>query len=198
MIWEKLDLFMKILVVDDIKYNGILVVNELERSGHNVVFVLSGMEALRELATKGSNFDLVISDLMMPGMDGLTFFKNTTNLPQYKDNALKTLPPFILLTASTDVNRLVEAKMAGFSDILLKPLDKNRLHQSIDSIETQQVTFERTLAQTLDSVKEMIGQIKTRGNLEAAKTTAGYLQVMVSDLYTYVEQEDPDDTFIAE
>lgn len=189
---------MKILVVDDIKYNGILVVNELERSGHNVVFVLSGMEALRELATKGSNFDLVISDLMMPGMDGLTFFKNTTNLPQYKDNALKTLPPFILLTASTDVNRLVEAKMAGFSDILLKPLDKNRLHQSIDSIETQQVTFERTLAQTLDSVKEMIGQIKTRGNLEAAKTTAGYLQVMVSDLYTYVEQEDPDDTFIAE
>ena len=189
---------MKILVVDDIKYNGILVVTELKRSGHEVVFALSGMEALRELAAKRSNFDLVITDLMMPGMDGMALLKNTTNLSLYKDHALATLPPFLLLTASTDVNRLVEAKLAGFSDILLKPLDKNRLHQSIDSIETQQVTFERTLAQTLDSVKEMINQIKTRGNLDAAKTTVGYLQVMVTDLYHYVEQEDPHDTNVPE
>ena len=186
---------MKILVVDDIKYNGILVVTELQRMGHQVVFVLSGMDALRELATKGANFDLVVTDLMMPGMDGLALLKNTTNLPQFKDQALKTLPPFILLTASTDVNRLVEAKLAGFSDILLKPLDKIRLREGMDHIESQRVTFERTLAQTLDSVKEMISQIKTRGHLGAAKTTAGYLQVMIADLSAYVEQEDPDDLF---
>ncbi len=105
---------MKILVVDDIKYNGILVVTELQRLKHTVVFALSGMEALRELATKGSNFDLVVTDLMMPGMDGMALMKNTTNLPQYKDQALRSLPPFILLTASTDVNRLVEAKLTGF------------------------------------------------------------------------------------
>ncbi|NQV49905.1 MAG: response regulator [Candidatus Marinimicrobia bacterium] len=186
---------MKILVVDDIKYNGILVVTELQRLKHTVVFALTGMDALRELATKGSNFDLVVTDLMMPGMDGLALMKNTTNLPQYKDQSLKTLPPFILLTASTDVNRLVEAKLAGFSDILLKPLDRIRLRESIDHIVSQQVTFERTLAQTLDSVKEMISQIKTRGHLDAAKTTAGYLQVMLIDLTGYVEQEDPDDVF---
>ncbi|NQV29895.1 MAG: response regulator [Candidatus Marinimicrobia bacterium] len=186
---------MKILVVDDIKYNGILVVTELQRLDHQVVFVLSGMEALRELATKGSNFDLVVTDLLMPGMDGMALMKNTTNLPQYKEQSLKALPPFILLTASTDVNRLVEAKLAGFSDILLKPLDRIRLRESIEHIESQQVTFERTLAQTLDSVKEMISQIKARGHLDAAKTTAGYLQVMLTDLFAYVEKEDPDDTF---
>jgi len=189
---------MKILVVDDIKYNGILVVSELQRMGHQVVFVLSGMDALRELATKGSNFDLVVTDLMMPGMDGLALLKNTTNLPQYKDQALRTLPPFMLLTASSDVNRLVEAKLAGFSDILLKPLDKIRLREGLDHIVSQQVTFERTLAQTLDSVKEMISQIKIRGHLDAAKTTAGYLQVMISDLFEYVEQEDPEDIFESE
>ncbi len=60
---------------------------------------------------------------------------------------------------------------------------------------SQEVTFERTLAQTLDSVKEMIGQIKLRGHLDAAKTTAGYLQVMLTDLIDFVEREDPDDTF---
>ena len=184
---------MKILVVDDIKYNGILVVMELRRIEHEVIFVLSGMEALREIATNGSNFDLVITDLMMPNMDGIALFKNTHNLPQYKDNALLTLPPFILLTASTDVNQLVEAKLAGFSDILLKPLDKTRLEQALDNVVSQQVTFERTLGQTLESIKEMVSQIKSRGDLDSAKTTAGYLQVMVSDLYTYVEQEDPDD-----
>ena len=183
---------MKILVVDDIKYNGILVVSELQRMGHEVIFVLSGMDALRELATKGANFDLVVSDLMMPGMDGIALLKNTTNLPQYKDQALTTLPPFVLLTASSDVNRLVEAKLAGFSDILLKPLDKIRLQESIDHIVSQQVTFERTLAQTLDSVKEMVEQIKTRDHVDAAKTTAGYLQVVLADLMAFVEAEDPE------
>ncbi len=188
---------MKILVVDDIKYNGILVVMELRHLGHEVIFVLSGIEALREIATPRSNFDLVVTDLMMPNMDGIDLFKNTNNLPQFKDNALNTLPPFILLTASTDVNRLVEAKLIGFSDILLKPLDKLRLGAALDNIVSQQVTFERTLGQTLESIKEMVSQIKSRQDLDSAKTTAGYLQVIVSDLYAFVEAEDPDDTFEA-
>ncbi|MEA3287490.1 MAG: response regulator [Candidatus Marinimicrobia bacterium] len=185
---------MKILVVDDIKFNGILVVMELKRLGHEVIQVLSGMEALREIAANGSNFDLVVTDLMMPNMDGIDLFRNTNNLPQYKDDALHTLPPFILLTASTDVDQLVEAKLAGFSDILLKPLDKTRLEQALDNIVSQQVSFERTLGQALESIKQMVVQIKSRKDLNSAKTTAGYLQVMISDLYSFVEQEDPDDT----
>ncbi|MCF6238400.1 MAG: hypothetical protein L3J79_06265, partial [Candidatus Marinimicrobia bacterium] len=92
---------------------------------------------------------------------------------------------------------LVEAKLIGFSDILLKPLDKLRLGAALDNIVSQQVTFERTLGQTLESIKEMVSQIKSRQDLDSAKTTAGYLQVIVSDLYAFVEAEDPDDTFEA-
>lgn len=188
---------MKILVVDDVKYNGILVVTELQRMGHQVTFVESGMEGLQALAKSGNNYELVVTDLIMPEMDGIALYKNTANLPQHQGNSLQTLPPFILLTASTDVDQLIQAKLVGFSDILLKPLDKIRLNNSIEHILTQRQTFERTLGQTLESVREMVTQLKSRGDLDSAKTTAGYLQVMVSDLFTYIEQEDPDDTFEA-
>ncbi len=184
---------MKILVVDDVKYNGILVVTELERLGHQVTFVDSGIDALKELAQTGANFDLVVTDLMMPEMDGIALFRNTGNLPKHKNNSLDTPPPFFLLTASTDINRLVEAKLAGFSDILLKPLDRTRLAHSIEHIISQQESFERTLGQTLESVKAMITQIKTREDLDSAKTTAGYLQVMVNSLYSFIEEVDPND-----
>ena len=182
---------MKILVVDDIKYNGILVVTELKRQGHHVEFVLSGLEALKLLADVKNSFDVVVTDLMMPQMDGIALFRNAQNLPQYKGNAFNRLPPFFLLTASSDINRLVEAKLAGFSDILLKPLDKFRLSESLENIDSQQEAFERTLGQTLESIREMIKQIKGRKDLEAAKTTAGYIQVMLDDLQQFVDYEEP-------
>lgn len=186
---------MRILVVDDVKYNGALVVLELQRMGHEVGLVLSGIEALREIANEKSSWDLVISDLMMPNMDGIALFKNVARLPKFKDNALHPIPPFLLLTASTDVDRLVEAKLAGFTDVLLKPLDRDRLEMAVKAIVPQQVTFERTLSQTLQSIRDMITQIQNRRDIDSAKTTVGYLEVMANDLREFVSDNDPDEDF---
>jgi CheY-like chemotaxis protein len=104
-----------ILVVDDLPANRDLMARRLERSGFRVVSAASGPEALELL--RRSPVDLVLLDIMMPGMTGLDVLK-TVRLTR----ATATLP-VIMVTAKTDSEDVVEALSLGANDYVTKPVD---------------------------------------------------------------------------
>ena len=85
----------------------------LGKEGYTVVGVASGEEALQRLKT--DEFDLVISDLILPGIDGLALFQQV--------KALHTELPYILMTAHGTVQSAVAAMKEGATDYLTKPIE---------------------------------------------------------------------------
>ena len=105
------------LVVDDDVDLGKVLVALLSRQGYACQYARSGSEALALLENRP--FDLVISDLRMPGMDGITLLAEVgQKWPSV---------PVILLTAHGLVPAAVEAMRAGALDFLLKPFDPDEL-----------------------------------------------------------------------
>jgi DNA-binding NtrC family response regulator len=107
----------KILIVEDDVSFCALLVDEVEDAGYRVCSAHTVEEA-RPTLTEWSP-DLVLCDLRLPGVDGLTFLHLTREL---------ALPPaFILITAFGTVPQAVEALKAGADDFLTKPLDLDHL-----------------------------------------------------------------------
>jgi DNA-binding NtrC family response regulator len=102
----------RILVVeDDQTFRGLLTAI-LEDAGHAVDQAADGAEGLAML--KRGAYDLVLTDLKMPGMSGIELFR--------AGRLLATPPPFVLLTAFGTIEQAVEAIKEGVSDFLTKPL----------------------------------------------------------------------------
>ncbi len=104
-----------ILVVDDLPANRDLMARRLERSGFRVVSAASGPEALELL--RRAPVDLVLLDIMMPGMTGLDVLKTVR-----MTRTTATLP-VVMVTAKTDSEDVVEALSLGANDYVTKPVD---------------------------------------------------------------------------
>lgn len=91
----------------------------LSRAGHTVVEARYGSEAIKKAATVAA--DLVLSDLHMPGLDGLAVVKALRSLPHY------ATVPILLLTTETDLRKVEEAKEAGATGWLVKPFSAEKL-----------------------------------------------------------------------
>jgi two-component system NtrC family response regulator len=106
-----------ILVVDDEK-NYLLVLSAiLEDEGYEVITALSGAEALE--IQKTSDLDLILTDMKMPGMDGIQLLEKVKSV----DPDL----PVIVMTAHGTVDKAVEAMQKGAYSYLLKPFDNERM-----------------------------------------------------------------------
>ena len=106
----------KILIVDDQDQNIELLEAYLTPIGYSIVTATSGMEALDKI--KDCKPDLVLSDVMMPGMDG---FELTRRI---KDNEYSSIIPVVLVTALRDTEDRVRGIEAGCDDFISKPVDK--------------------------------------------------------------------------
>jgi two-component system NtrC family response regulator len=106
-----------ILVVDDEK-NYLLVLSAvLEEEGYEVLTTVSGLEALE--IQKSSDLDLVLTDMKMPGMDGIELLEQIkTHDPEL---------PVIMMTAHGTIDKAVEAMQKGAYSYILKPFDNERL-----------------------------------------------------------------------
>jgi CheY-like chemotaxis protein len=104
-----------ILIVDDLPANRDLMTRRLERSGFRVLSAGGGPEALEVL--KRSPVDLVLLDIMMPGMTGFDVLK-TVRLSRSAASL-----PVIMVTAKTDSEDVVEALALGANDYVTKPVD---------------------------------------------------------------------------
>ena len=113
---------IKVLVVDDEEPLRRLLKNELTRKGYTVAVAAEGGEALRLLAQAA--FDVVLLDVVMPGMDGLSLMK------KLKEDG--GAPPIIVLTGKATVETAVEAMKNGAYDYLTKPYKLEELVIVID------------------------------------------------------------------
>ena len=107
----------KALVIDDDPLSREFLVEALETSGYRVVQAPDGEEGMQHLRSR--DLDLVITDLRLPGMDGIEVVCRT------KD-ALPDIP-VVVLTAYGSVSTAVEAMRSGAEDFLLKPVSPEQL-----------------------------------------------------------------------
>ena len=116
----------RILVCEDEDVIRDVVVINLKRAGYDVVDVNSGEAALQRFEDEGGSFDIVLLDVMMPGMDGFTVCKRLRE----KSSTLG----IIMLTARTQEMDKVSGLMIGADDYITKPFSLSELTARVDAI----------------------------------------------------------------
>ena len=119
----------RVLIVDDDEEIGQYISNELSRY-YKFTVCHNGREGLKELLSSIDNarYDLVVSDVMMPEMDGFTMLR------MIKSNANVSDIPVIMLTSKADVNNRLEGLERGADAFLAKPFNMEELRMNIDNL----------------------------------------------------------------
>ncbi|MBY6265592.1 hybrid sensor histidine kinase/response regulator [Azospirillum sp. 412522] len=115
----------RILVVEDSPLNQMLVTAILTQAGHRADTAANGLEAL--MAAQAGGYDLILMDLSMPEMDGLTATRLLRDLPGPAGQV-----PVIAMTADTDETDRVRCRHAGMNDHLAKPIDRLLLLETVE------------------------------------------------------------------
>lgn len=117
---------LRILLVEDNGTNRLIAGRMVERMGHRVDAVADGAEAVQTL--RSTSYDLVLMDVMMPGMDGLT----ATRLIRNERGAARS-PPIIGLTANAEKSQEAACRNAGMDGFVTKPVTAERLAIAIEA-----------------------------------------------------------------
>ncbi|MEI6135234.1 MAG: sigma 54-interacting transcriptional regulator [Desulfomonile sp.] len=115
----------RILIVDDEPKNQRVIKDFLAVLGHSSEPANDGLEALEKLK---SGFDLVLLDVMMPGMDGFEVVRHIRENPEFSDI------PVIMVTVLDDRETRLRAVEAGANDFINKPIDRTELSVRIESL----------------------------------------------------------------
>ncbi len=116
----------KILAVDDQLTIRELISVILQGRGHSITTAEDGLTALEKV--RNEHFDLVITDINMPKMDGYAFVAKVRQIPEYK------YIPILMLTTESREDRKANAKMVGASGWLTKPFDSQRLSGAVTKL----------------------------------------------------------------
>ena len=111
-----------VLIVDDEPVIRDLLSAELEERGYNCVTAPTGNKALTRLAK--AKYDVVLLDLKLPGMSGMEVLKQIASTHRQAAT--------IIITAVNDVEIAVEAIQSGATDYIVKPIDLDRVNDSIE------------------------------------------------------------------
>jgi two-component system chemotaxis response regulator CheY len=111
-----------ILVVDDAALVRIYYRSILEEAGFRVEEALNGLEALERLLAGAA--DLLVVDINMPQMDGLTFLRTL----RQKEGPIASIPALVTSTEATEAD-LAAARAAGANYYLVKPVERGQLVQ---------------------------------------------------------------------
>jgi putative nucleotidyltransferase with HDIG domain len=153
----------RILVVDDEEPIREIVASMLGAAGYACKQAGSGMEALAVL-TSGDEFELLLSDLMMPDLDGIGLLERTKE--KYPDM------PVVMVTAVHDISVALAAIRNGAYDYLLKPFEREQLLNTVSrALENRRLKLEnRNYQMNLESLVEArTNQLQTaKANLERA------------------------------
>jgi two-component system chemotaxis response regulator CheY len=119
----------RILAVDDSPSMRQMVGLTLKSAGYEVLEACDGREALN-IAKEQAPVDLVITDVNMPNMDGLTLVRELRMLPHYRG------VPLLVLTTEASAEKKLEGKAAGATGWVVKPFSPDRLLATIARILT--------------------------------------------------------------
>ena len=111
----------RILIVDDEEMDRVLLAEVLNAAGHEPFFASDGRSALK--VWRGSSFDLVVTDMVMPELDGLGLLEAL----QAEDPGVR-----VIAISGTTAKGLNKAGLLGAHAILTKPVDPSELLEEIE------------------------------------------------------------------
>ncbi len=116
----------KILGVDDSPSMRQMVTFTLKAAGFEVDEAEDGVIALDK--AKGSGYELILTDVNMPNMDGITLIKHHRELPNHK------FTPILMLTTESSPEKKAEGKAAGATGWIVKPFNPDQLVGTINKV----------------------------------------------------------------
>jgi two-component system, cell cycle response regulator len=165
---------LRVLIAEDDAVSRTILKKAVEKFGHECLTAEDGEEAW-ELFQNISEVDVVISDWMMPGLDGLELCRRVRAI----NNGWYTF--FVFLTALGDKEHLLEGMQAGADDYLAKPLDReqlqvrliaasrmNSLHRQLNeqNAELEKLNRELFAASRRDPLTRLGNRLRLREDLE--------------------------------
>jgi len=172
------------LIVEDSLTSRKVVVDHLSRKGVHIDEADNGIDAYNLISKDPEKYDIVITDLVMPEMDGKTLCQKIRTELKQKEI------PIIFLTAISDQNQLIEVFNAGASDYIVKPFFKEELLARINvHIEMRQLTkkLKKQLKESEEKEKEKLAKEKLRTVLETAGTFCHELNQPLQNISGYTE-----------
>ena len=115
-----------VLIVDDSASLRQVVNIALKGAGYNVIEACDGKDALSKL--NGEKIHLIISDVNMPNMDGITFVKEAKKLPNYK------FTPIIMLTTESQDEKKKKGQAAGAKAWVVKPFQPAQMLSAVSKL----------------------------------------------------------------
>ena len=115
-----------ILIVDDSASVRQVVSIALKGAGYDVIQGVDGKDALAKLT--GQRVHLIISDVNMPNMDGITFVSEVKKLPAYK------FTPIIMLTTESQEDKKKQAQAAGAKAWVVKPFQPEQMLAAVSKL----------------------------------------------------------------
>lgn len=139
---------MRILIAEDDAVSRKIIERAVQKLGHECLSAADGAEAW-EMYQRSSGVDAVISDWMMPGLDGPALCQKIRTLADHED-----YPYFIFLTALGDKEHLLEGMKAGADDYLAKPLNRDELQVRLMAAD-RVTSFHRRLARRKKELEQL-------------------------------------------
>src|ERR1017187_10000126 len=115
-----------ILTVDDSASVRQMVSFTLRKSGYEVVEAVDGKDGLGKVSS--GKFDLIITDLNMPNMDGIQLIAATRKLPGY------SFIPILMLTTESQAEKKAEGRKAGATGWIVKPFNAAQLNSVVQKL----------------------------------------------------------------
>lgn len=115
-----------ILAVDDSASMRQMVAFTLKGAGYQVIEAVDGQDALGK--AQGQKADLVLTDVNMPNMDGISLIKELRALSDYK------FTPILMLTTESAADKKQEGKAAGATGWIVKPFNPDQLLATIKKV----------------------------------------------------------------
>jgi sigma-B regulation protein RsbU (phosphoserine phosphatase) len=145
---------LPVLVVDDSTAQRRVLALQLQRWGYRVVEAASGEDALR--ACQATDFEMVLSDRMMPGMTGLEFCRKFKSMPR------DGYGYFTLLTSKSEKAEVADGLEVGADDFLSKPVSLTELSARLRAGE-RILGMQRELVQKNRLIGTTLGELQNAG-----------------------------------
>jgi putative two-component system response regulator len=178
----------RILVVDDVEQNVALLAGLVRSLGYEVETARDGLEALAKMVL---GIDLVLLDVMMPGLDGYEVARRVRADPRTQDL------PIILVTVLDSREDRLRAIQAGASDFIAKPVDKSellvriasqlKLKEAQDALKRSQAELEERVALRTEALR-----LSCEEAADANRRTYGAHVDTIRRLVLAAELRDPD------
>lgn len=171
---------MKILVVEDEQKLAGFIHQGLQQAGYLVQISNNGSEALNKVASE--TYDLILLDLMLPGMTGIEVLKNM--------RAFNISSPVIILSALSGTSQVVEALDLGAVDYIKKPFEWDELLARIRILQRKIFASESTRIQINDLTIDLMTRQVTRSETQITLTAKEFalLEYLIRNLNRVVSK----------